>query len=198
MPYSHYNKRMIDNIVTALRDSQVVILPSDTLYGLAANAYDEVAVAKVFAIKQRSENKKLPVHYFSLQQAANDIEITPTIEKLVAKFMPGALTIVAGKKAESQLRFVNDTVAFRIPNHKTLLKIIEKLGAPITMPSANISDMPPSLYFQEIKEEFEGLGGIEDDEGICQIPSTIVDVTSQQVVLVRQGAIAFFDILKCL
>ena len=184
-------------IVKALKNSQVVILPSDTLYGPEANAYDAQAVSKVFAIKQRQIEKKLPIHYHSLEQMDNDIIITPLIEKLVQKFMPGGLTIIANKKSNSKLKFIENTVGFRIPNHKTLPEIIKQLGMPVTMPSANISNAPPSMRFAEIAQELN-IKGIEDDASLCAIPSTIIDATTLEVKLVRHGKIAWNQILEAM
>lgn len=206
-------------IVSLLRQSLVVILPSDTLYGLAANAYDAQAVALAYKIKNQAITKKMPIHYHCLEQAADDIIITPIIEALAAKFLPGALTIVAQKKTDSKLKCVDDTVAFRIPDHATLRKIIHELGSPITMPSANRHGSPPRMKFTQIQEEFAehgyNLNGIEDDAHIANIASTIVDATNTNHInthhlaptqehnlnnlnLTREGAIKFCDIINAL
>jgi len=182
----------IEQAINELRNGNIIILPSDTLYGVAANAYDKLAVEKVYALKNRSEEKKLPVHYASLVQIEKDIILTPTIIKLSEKFMPGALTIIANKRADSKLCCVEKTVAFRIPNHKTVLEIITKLDAPITMPSANKSGQIPELRFEDIDL---GICGIADDDAIGEIQSTIIDATSEQIKLVRDGAVPFCNVL---
>jgi len=174
----------INAIFNLLNQSQVAILPSDTLYGLASNAYDEKAVELAYKIKNQAISKKMPIHYYCLEQAANDIIITPIIEALAEKFLPGGLTIVAQKKPDSKLKLIDDTVAFRIPNHETLRNIIKELNAPITMPSANRHGSQPRMKFSEIKQEFAehgyNLNGIEDDAHIANIASTIVEVINTQ------------------
>ncbi len=182
----------INRICSKLSNSEIVILPSDTLYGIAANAYDKIAVEKVFAIKQRPDTKKLPIHYSSLEQASKDIIINDVIKKLAKKFMPGALTIIANQKSDSKL-LIDGTVGFRIPKHNTLLEIIRKLNIPITMPSANIHNQAPLMEFAKIQEILK-LDGIEDDSSICKIPSTIVDATGKNISLIREGAISFHEI----
>ncbi len=197
----------IEEACIKLNNKECLILPSDTLYGLAARAYDNDAIEKIFEIKNRPEEKKLPIHYSSLKQMENDIEINPFIEKLAKHFWPGALTIVTNKKPTSQLQKIEKTVGIRIPNHAMLLKIIEKTG-PICMPSANRSNETPFNQFHEIQESFQkhgiNLNGISDDIAIGKTASTIIEITNteenleirKKPTLLRSGSIAFEEILS--
>lgn len=195
---STYNNEMssnIDEICAILLKKNCAILPSDTLYGIAALAYEKEAVEKVFEIKGRGFDKKLPIHYASIEQISQDVEITPTIEKLTKHFLPGALTIIAKKKPTSKLAFLEETVGFRIPKHQDLLAIIRKINQPITMPSANKHGIPPHMHFKLIQEELQ-IPGLENDATVNGVQSTIVDVTSGTLRLIRTGAVPFHEIAQ--
>lgn len=176
----------IDAICEILQNSGIAILPSDTLYGIAANAYDEEAIKKVFEIKGRSFDKKLPVHYHSLESMEKDVELNDAARILIQKFTPGMLTIVAKKKADSTLQFTAETVAVRIPGHPTLLEIIKQVG-PITMPSANKSGIEPKLKLADIQKDLN-IPGLEDDSSIKGTASTIFDTINNKII--REGAIS--------
>lgn len=191
----NFEKNEIEKIAHYLNKLNILIMPSDTLYGIAAVAYDEYAVKKVFEIKERGVEKKLPIHYHSLEQMENDIEITPIIETLVNKFMPGALTIIAKKKETSQLKFINNTVAVRIPNHHVLLAILKNLNKPLTMPSANKHNAQPALTLHEIQKTIP-IPGVEDDINIKNQPSTIFDAIDNKII--RCGIIDSQKILSSL
>lgn|GEM_PF-5962430 len=144
----------ISKILEKLRQNQCVILPSDTLYGLASRAYSKEAVSRVFALKNRPLDKKLPIHYSSLEMLESDVKICPTLAKLAENFWPGALTIVAKKQQNSKLQYLDETVGIRIPNHPVLLAIIAELGEPLTMPSANKHQQNPELEFEKVQKSF--------------------------------------------
>jgi L-threonylcarbamoyladenylate synthase len=178
----------IDEACDALLRGRCVILPSDTVYGIAALAYDAMAVQSVFNVKGRAEAKRLPVHYCSLRQVSEDVILDERICKLVNDFMPGKLTIIANAKSDTQLSWRPKDVAFRIPGHPIVLEIIRRINQPITGTSANKTGFPARSTFKEIAEEL-GLNGIEDDASISGIPSTIVDCRTSDVKIVRSGAI---------
>lgn len=165
------------NVKTAceiLLNGNCLILPSDTVYGLAAVAYNYEAVKKIFEIKRRDLTKPLPIHFHSIAQLANDAIITDEIMQLASQHWPGAVTIIMKKKMESRVQFVNETIAARIPNHKILLEILRTIDLPLVMTSANISGTVMKSKFCEISEEL-GIDGIEDDANLSGIPSKIID-----------------------
>lgn len=187
----------IKSVCSQLLSGDVAILPTDTLYGLAANAYDEQAVDRVFAIKERPFDKQLPIHYHSLEHMEADVVINETLIKLANKFLPGPLTLVVLKKPESKLAYVGESIAVRTPNNKILLEILRTINKPLTMPSANKNGHIPKATFQEISQELL-LNGIADDANVTQVASTIIDITGQKPICLRQGVITMDQINQAL
>lgn len=189
----------INKIIEKINKNECVILPTDTLYGIAGNAYSIQATNQLYEIKKREFSKKLPVHYSSIDKMYDDIMINETFLKLAKYFWPGPLTIVVDKKKDSKLRCCDETVAIRIPNNEITLHILKNLNFPLFMPSANFSNEPT---FQTFKDAFENLNidGIEDDSNINQVASTIIKIDSndEKVNLIRIGAIEFSEILSLL
>lgn len=175
--------------VELLLNKEVVILPSDTLYGFAALAYDDMAIKKIFHLKKRDFRKQLPVHYSSIEQVFNDCVISEKALSLMNKFWPGALTIVLPKKSSSQLACVNYSVAVRIPNCSIVLEIIKKINQPLVLPSANLSNSENVYQFHHIQEMFPNIPGVYGDEFLCKAPSTIVSCVNDEVEILRQGAV---------
>lgn len=179
--------------VEKLKNDEIMILPSDTLYGLGARAYSKNAVEKVFEIKNRETTKQLPIHYANLIQMQKDIVFNSRFEKLAEKFWPGQLTIVVEKKIDSILTNCDKTIAVRIPDNQILLAILNLLGEPVVMPSANKSGIIPKTTFFEISSELN-LGGIQDDEHVMNIQSTIISIVNDELKLLRSGKIDFEEI----
>jgi L-threonylcarbamoyladenylate synthase len=190
-------QKKIEYICQGLLSSNVFILPTDTLYGLAANAYDKKAVNNVFAIKERPYDKQLPIHYHSIAQMEKDIFISENLIKLINQFMPGPLTLIALKRPESKLQLVNESVAVRIPNNKIMLEILKTINLPLTMPSANKHNKLPKQTFAQIAQELM-LDGIADDANVFQVPSTIIDITKEKPIFIREGVIKKEEIEKAL
>ncbi|WP_342261811.1 L-threonylcarbamoyladenylate synthase [Alphaproteobacteria bacterium endosymbiont of Tiliacea citrago] len=178
----------IDEAVNSLKKSNVLILPTDTLYGIGALAYSYFAVKKVFDLKKRNYNKAMPVHYANIALIEKDCVIEDQARILMERHWPGGLTIILKKKTNSKLQFVNDSVAVRIPNNKDLLKILEIIDQPLVMPSANISDEENIFYFKDIQKKFN-LDGIESDLTIKQAPSTIISFDGGAMKILRQGVV---------
>lgn len=194
------SKTHIHSLCQKLKNDECLILPSDTIYGLASLAYSAKAIENVFKIKERAIDKKLPIHYANLEMLSIDVEITPVLEKLASKFWPGALTIIATKKSNSKLQYLEETVGIRIPNHPLLLEIIATLQEPITMSSANKNGVEPENTFAKIQQALANgsilLDGIEDDKNITKIPSTIIDISKNKLEFIRIGAISEDEILN--
>lgn len=178
----------IQSAVEKLSRGDVMILPSDTLYGLATNAYNFAAVSEVFSLKKRDINKPLPVHYYSMQQIEEDCEISEEASNFMVKYWPGPLTIVLKKKSNSKLVCLADSVAVRIPKCQILLDILNLLNAPLVMPSANISGEPNIFNFAELTQLFP-LEGIEANELLLKSPSTIISFVDGPMKVIREGVI---------
>lgn len=183
--------------VNALANGQLIIYPTDTLYALGADIYNETAVRKVFEIKQRPFSVPLPVAVHSIQ-AIPTVAVMDTIAQNVSRaFLPGDLTMIL-KKNPSVPAIVTsglDTIGVRIPNHPIALKLLEQYG-PLTVTSANLHHKETKGLIRDILEQ------LQTDIPVClyagrrqSSPSTIVDLSSDTPRIVREGSITEKEIL---
>ncbi len=191
----------MDKLRTILENGGAVILPTETVYGLFAQALNEDAVNRVYQLKQRPRDKAMNLNVSNLNDIYFFSQNTPFfLEKLYNRFMPGPLTIIL--KANYNVPFwVNsglDTVGFRLPNHEQTLRLISETG-PLIGPSANISGNESGKKFSDIQAQFSvDLPGIEDDQALTGIDSTILDLSGQKARILRQGAISREEIQKAI
>ncbi|WP_449462102.1 L-threonylcarbamoyladenylate synthase [Streptococcus suis] len=191
----------MDKLRTILENGGAVILPTETVYGLFAQALNEDAVNRVYQLKQRPRDKAMNLNVSNLNDIYFFSQNTPFfLEKLYNRFMPGPLTIIL--KANKNVPFwVNsglDTVGFRLPNHEQTLRLISETG-PLIGPSANISGNESGKKFSDIQAQFSvDLPGIEDDQALTGIDSTILDLSGQKARILRQGAISREEIQKAI
>ena len=163
----------------------LVIIPTETVYGIAANASDKKALDKLYEIKNRPKDKPFAIliaDKFKVEEFACDIPVAAY--KLMYKFWPGALTILL--KAVS-----GGKVGLRMPNNQITLKIIEEAGVPIACPSANIADAPAPANFAQAIKDMDGLVdlAVDGSEARLGVESTIVDLSVEPLKIVRSGAI---------
>ncbi|HHT7773963.1 L-threonylcarbamoyladenylate synthase [Streptococcus suis] len=183
----------MDKLRTILENGGAVILPTETVYGLFAQALNEDAVNRVYQLKQRPRDKAMNLNVSNLNDIYFFSQNTPFfLEKLYNRFMPGPLTIIL--KANENVPFwVNsglDTVGFRLPNHEQTLRLISETG-PLIGPSANISGNESGKKFSDIQAQFSvDLPGIEDDQALTGIDSTILDLSGDKAKILRQGSIS--------
>lgn len=191
----------MDKLRTILENGGAVVLPTETVYGLFAQALNEDAVNHVYQLKQRPRDKAVNLNVSNLNDIYFFSQNTPFfLEKLYNRFMPGPLTIIL--KANEKVPFwVNsglDTVGFRLPNHEQTLRLISETG-PLIGPSANISGNESGKKFSDIQAQFSvDLPGIEDDQALTGIDSTILDLSGQKARILRQGAISREEIQKAI
>ncbi|WP_029171786.1 L-threonylcarbamoyladenylate synthase [Streptococcus suis] len=191
----------MDKLRTILENGGAVILPTETVYGLFAQALNEDAVNRVYQLKQRPRDKAMNLNVSNLNDIYFFSQNTPFfLEKLYNRFMPGPLTIIL--KANDNVPFwVNsglDTVGFRLPNHEKTLRLISETG-PLIGPSANVSGQESGKKFSDIQAQFSvDLPGIEDDQALTGIDSTILDLSGQKARILRQGAISREEIQKAI
>ncbi|REL37706.1 threonylcarbamoyl-AMP synthase [Rhodohalobacter sp. SW132] len=180
-----------------IRAGGLVAIPTETVYGLAADASNALAVQKTFNVKGRPADNPLIVHISSLNQVSDFASEFPDFaQKLAAEFWPGPLTIVL-KKKNSVLDLVTaglDTVALRMPNHPLALHLISMSG-PVTAPSANRSGLPsptrPAHVTDDFGPDFPVLDGGECTIGI---ESTVIDLSTENPVILRPGRISTEEI----
>jgi L-threonylcarbamoyladenylate synthase len=186
-----------------IKRGQVVGVPTDTFYGLAADPFNLAAVEEIYRVKGRPENRALPILVSSIEQAAVLTRDLPeNFLKLAQKLWPGALTIVveASQRLPLKVTANKGRVALRWPNSRVACAIIEQVGSPITGTSANISGFPSCSNAQElVKQLGERLPLILDggDTG-ARVSSTIVNLDGDDWSIVREGQISERDIEKVL
>lgn len=176
-----------------LRQGELVAIPTETVYGLAANALDPIAVPKIFAVKGRPQDNPLIVHISSIEMWKTLVSKLPEDALTLAKeFWPGPLTIILPKSelVPAVTSAGLDTVGVRMPSHKAALAIIEAAGVPLAGPSANLSGSPSPTEAAHCVEDLSGKIPLIIDGGSCEvgIESTVVSLVEQPIVL-RPGAI---------
>lgn len=179
-----------------LRSGGVVGFPTETVYGLGANALSDDAVQKIFAAKQRPTDNPLIVHIANINEAATLVyEIPETVEFLMKTFWPGPLSIVL--RARPQIsKYATaglDTVALRFPAHDVAQQLITAAGIPIAAPSANLSGKPSGTLAKHVWRDFDGRIDAVLDGGACEfgLESTVLDGTSNPIRLLRPGSITY-------
>ena len=188
-------QRQVDEAVSILKRGGLVAFPTDTVYGLGAWSHHQQAVERIYQVKERLRNMPLPLLLADSSQIGEVAERVPeTAWLLVTKFLPGALTIVL-PKSKSVPDFITAggmTVAIRIPAHPIPVALVRGLKAPIVGTSANLSGKPSSLTADEVYAQFGDKVDLIIDGGRCLggKESTIVDVTGEVPVVLREGAIA--------
>ncbi len=183
----------IERGISILKQGGLVAFPTDTVYGLGASASNQPAVARIYQVKERPKDMALPLllaHTSQINEVA--CPVPPIAWLLADKFLPGALTIVL-YKSNSVLDIVTgggSTVAVRIPAHPIPVALAEDLG-PIVGTSANLSGKPSALTADEVCSQFGDKIDLVIDGGRCPggRESTIVDVTGEVPVILREGAI---------
>jgi L-threonylcarbamoyladenylate synthase len=184
----------VKRAVELLRAGEVVALPTETVYGLAANAFDEKAVAKIFQIKGRPANNPIIVHVAGNEMAKRCAETFPPIaEKLSKSFWPGPLTLVLprAKKILDNVTAGGETVGIRWPSHPFIQAVIRECGFPLAAPSANLSNQVSPTNSEHVRAQLGGKISLIVDGGQSQvgIESTVLDLTVSLPAILRPGMI---------
>ena len=194
-----FNTKSLKKTIKSLKQGNLAGLPTETVYGLAGNAYSKKAIEKIFKLKNRPKINPLIVHYNSLKDAKKDVVLNKNFNKLYKKFCPGPLTFILKKNTKSKIQSMVtanlDTVAIRFPNNKVIKTILKFLDFPLAMPSANISSgvSPVSALdvFEDFKKELKII--IDGGKSKIGIESTVIDLTGKPKIL-RPGIISFNEI----
>lgn len=184
----------ISMAVYTLANGGIVICPSETCYGILADATNKKAVERVFAIKGRKETKSLSIFISELQMLSHYAKITKTARKLIKNYLPGPLTLILAKKAGSGLAkniSKGKTIAIRWSSQMFLDALVLNYGKPLTATSANLSGKKEIYKIDEIKGVFGNKADLIIDGGNLKImpPTTIVDCTGVDLKIIRQGKI---------
>tara|TARA_Y100001970_G_C14036464_1_gene751353 strand:+ start:93 stop:1046 length:954 start_codon:yes stop_codon:yes gene_type:complete len=197
------NDKNISKAINLLKKKELVGVPTETVYGLAGNAYSENSVKKIYKLKKRPKKNPLIIHYYNYDRLIRDVEINKDFNKLYKAFSPGPITFVLNKKKGSKISKVATanlkTVAVRIPKNKIIRKILKKLEFPLAIPSANKSTKVSPVSAEDILSEFgKSLKMIlSSKRSNVGIESTVVDLTTK-IKILRPGVINQKDISKIL
>jgi len=186
-----------------LDKNQCVAVPTETVYGLAGNAYSGLSVKKIFKLKKRPMNNPLIVHYFDINKLKEDCHISDNFIKLYEKFCPGPITFILKLKPKSKIsKLVTNkqkSLAVRFPKHPMFRKLLKSLDYPLAAPSANISTRLSSVQASDVIEEFGSKIKYVLNGGKCRIgvESTIINLLKKPTIL-RFGGLDISKIQKVL
>lgn len=178
----------------AIKRSELVVFPTDTIYGIGTNAFDEKAIKSLYSIKRRPMDKGIPI----LLADVEDLEkvgssIPQAAQELITRFWPGPLTLIVPKKNSLPRSIsMNEGIAVRIPDNEIARAVIRAAGGAVATSSANRSGNPPAQTADQALVELGGAVSIVLDGGPTagSVPSTIIDCTAIRLRILRQGPIA--------
>tara|TARA_Y100000591_G_scaffold254609_1_gene226324 strand:- start:308 stop:1240 length:933 start_codon:yes stop_codon:yes gene_type:complete len=186
-----------------LNKSECVAIPTETVYGLAGNAYSDQACRKIFRLKKRPKDNPLIVHYYDLKNVKNDCFLNDNFFKLYKKLSPGPITFILNLKKNSKISKIatnkRDTLAVRFPKHPVTRSLLKKLKYPIAAPSANISSRVSAVTSNDVKDDFGKKIKfiLEGGRSNIGVESTIIDLRKNPRIL-RLGGIDIKNIKKIL
>jgi L-threonylcarbamoyladenylate synthase len=198
-----FNQSNIKKAKKYLNENYCIGVPTETVYGLAANAYKDLAVKKVFKLKKRPKNNPLIVHYYNIDSLRKDCLLNDNFIKLYKKFSPGPITYVLKLKKDSKIsKYVTNnqkSLAVRFPKHTLFKNLLKQLDYPLAAPSANIATRVSSVKIKDVIEEFGNKIKYVLDGGTCAIgiESTIVNLIGKPTIL-RLGGLDISKIQKTL
>lgn len=189
-----YYKSKVFELGKIIREGGLVSFPTETVYGLGANALDAEAARKTYAAKGRPSDNPLIVHVADKEETARYVkEVTPLEEKLMDAFWPGPLTIVFPKKDIIPMETSGglQTIAIRCPANEAARALIRAAGVPVSGPSANISTRPSPTTAEDVYHDMNGRIEAIVDDGPCRIgvESTVIGIENGQIIIYRPGGI---------
>ena len=188
--------------VDLIRRGEIVAFPTETVYGLGADALNPIALKKIFEAKNRPQDNPLIVHVSSISQVEELSFVSDRARLVMDRFWPGPVAIILNKKSH-----VNDivsaglsTIAVRMPSNSVALDFISACNTPLAAPSANISGRPSSTSFEHVFNDLNGRvsGIIKSDESFIGVESSVIDLTVNPPVLLRPGGVSFEALKKVL
>ncbi len=197
-----FNSKNLNKIINILKKNGIISLPTETVYGLAGNAYSNNSIKKIFNIKKRIKKNPLIIHYYNLSLAEKDVLLDQKFYKVYKKYSPGPLTYIVKKKKDSRIKPLAcanlKTVGIRFPKNKIVRAVLKKLNFPLAMPSANKSSSISPVSPKDVSEEFDNKikvinGGLTK----IGIESTVLNLVDD-ISILRPGKITFQQIEKIL
>jgi L-threonylcarbamoyladenylate synthase len=183
--------QLVEKTVKAIKNGRVIVCPTDTVYGLIADATNKKAVEKIFKIKKRPKNKPVPIFIKDISAAKKLAKINEKQEAFLKSVWPGKITIVLKRKKSRLYGVDKKTIALRIPKYGLLLSLAKQLNCPLTGTSANISGRPASTKIKEVIEQFKNQKQKLDlviDAGNLKPakPSKVINLTSLKPKILRK------------
>ena len=186
-----------------LNKNECIAIPTETVYGLAGNAYSDKACKKIFNLKKRPKNNPLIVHYFNNQSLEKDCNFNKSFLKLYKKFCPGPITFILNLKKNSKISKIatnkKNTVAVRFPKHPVTRNLLKKLNFPLVAPSANLSSRVSAVSSADVRDDFGKKIKyiLEGGKSSIGLESTIIDLREKPKIL-RLGGLEISLIQKVL
>ncbi len=197
------SQSVVQQAAKVILEGGVLLYPTETIYGFGCNPFDESAVRRIFKLKGRSETKPVLVlvsNRVMLKELVSDIP--PAAKKLIKQFWPGPLTLIfeARKHVPSLLTAGTGNIGVRIPGSNFCLKLLKQSCAPLVSTSANKSGVNAVMTINELKKTFSDHVDMVIDAGnlMPSMPSTVADVSTGELTILRQGAISEKKIRRCI
>ncbi len=197
------NLANIKKAMNLINKRECVAIPTETVYGIAGNAYSDTACKKIFRLKKRPANNPLIIHYYNLKKLKNDCDFNDDFLKLYKRFCPGPITFILNQKKTSKISKVatnkKNTLAVRFPKHPIARKLLKHLKFPIAAPSANISSRISAVTSSDVKDDFGKKIKyiLEGGKSSVGVESTIIDLRKNPKIL-RLGGLEVGSIQKIL
>ena len=190
----NFNEKILHKTIVNLKKGNVVGLPTETVYGLAGNAYMSESINKIYKFKKRPKRNPLIIHYFNYKRAEQDVIMNKNFYKLYKKFCPGPITFILKRKKKCKVKFSAtanlNSIAIRFPKHRVMKSLLKKIEFPLAMPSANKSSRVSPVSAKNVADEFQKKIKIIINGGKANlgIESTVIDLTGHPKIL-RPGLI---------
>ncbi len=186
----------------AVKNGKVVVYPTDTVYGIGCDPYNDSAVDMILKIKGRMDGKPLPLLCSSIKHASRIAKLSEQAMKLAEHFWPGALTLIAelnDQRISHKVTAGTNTVGVRVPDHNCALQLIDKCGGTLVGTSANRSGYSPAKSAEEVMKTLSGFDILIDGgKTVLGIQSTVMDFSAEKIVMIREGYITRERIEKVL
>ena len=192
-----FKKTQIDECAKLLNEGEILAFPTETVFGIAVKSTSRENYDKLVQVKKRPPDKPFTLMCSSVDQFKDMVEIDETTQKIIDKFIPGPITLILKVKENipSYIDLGTGFVGVRIPDDKFVVDLINKVGAPLLVPSANKSGDAPAMDSSTAYEYFKN-DNVFIVEGVCKdsIPSTVLKIYQKNVIVLREGPITLKDI----
>ena len=191
----------VQETVQRIRNGEAAVIPTDTVYGLAADPRNRDAVRELFRLKQRPLDKPIPLLVSDLPVLAQLCgRLPPAAEALAEAFFPGPLTFVLPliETLPPEVSAGGGTIGVRMPDHPLCRELIRRAGGFLAVTSANLSGEPPAVSLEQLRPPLRDLHALDGGSSPGAIPSTVVDLTRDPPAVLREGAVSAEEIARTL